>query len=104
FLDLRSGEQHQFVDHALAAELEVGTAVLAWLVPEAERSVPFYSVINVPDRGRIALLDLLDEEPSAAELGTWLRDLFAPPRLATTAGDALVSVERTYAVPDGVEA
>jgi hypothetical protein len=79
-------------------------AVLAWLVPEGERSAPFYSVITVPDRGRTDLLDLLDEAPSAAELGLWLRDLFAPPRLATTAGDVLVSIERTYLVPDGAAA
>ena len=103
-LDLRSGEQHRFVDHALADGLEIGAAVLAWLVPEGERSAPFYSVITVPDRVRADLLDLIDEAPSAAELGMWLRDLFAPPRLATTAGDALVSIERTYSVPAGAAA
>ncbi len=103
-LDLRSGEAHLFVDHRLAAGLEVGGAVLAWLVPEAERSAPFYGVISVPDRGRADLLDLLDEAPSAAELGRWLRGLFAPPQLATTAGDPLVSIERSYTVPDGAAA
>jgi hypothetical protein len=104
FLDLRSGERYRFVDHALADGLAIGASVLAWLVPEGERSAPFYSVISMPDRGRADLLDLLDEAPSAAELGLWLRDLFAPPRLATTAGDVLVSIEQTYLVPDGAAA
>jgi hypothetical protein len=103
-LDLRSGEQHRFVDHSLADGLEVGAAVLAWLVPEVERSAPFYGAITVPDRGRVDLLDLLDQAPSAAALSVWLRDLFAPPQLATTAGDALVSIERSYTVPDGAAA
>jgi len=103
-LDLHSGEQHRFVDSALADGLEIGAAVLAWLVPEGGRSAPFYGVISVPDHGRADLLDLLDEEPSAEDLGSWLREVFAPPRLATTAGDALVSIERTYAVPDGAAA
>ncbi len=103
-LDLRSGEQHGFVDHSLADGLEVGAAVLAWLVPEGERSAPFYGAITVPDRGRVDLLNLLDQAPSAAALSVWLRDLFAPPQLATTGGDALVSIERSYTVPDGAAA
>ncbi len=103
-LELRSGEQHRFVDQALVDGLEIGAAVLAWLVPEGGRSAPFYGVISVPDHGRADLLDLLDEEPSAEELGSWLREVFAPPRLATTAGDALVSIGRTYTVPDGAAA
>src|SRR5690606_31738370 len=52
----------------------------------------------------VDLLDLLDQAPSAAALSVWLRDLFAPPQLATTAGDALVSIERSYTVPDGAAA
>ncbi len=100
-LDLRTGEQHRFVDHQLAEKLGVGAAVLAWFVTQGELTAPFYGVVSVPDHARVGLLDLLDDAPSAGELGAWVRALSAPPRLATTAGDPLVSIQRTYTVPDG---
>jgi hypothetical protein len=114
-LDLRTGSRAGIVDRSLAGNLDVGDAVLAWFVPEGggvgpvaggdvpegERLVPFHSVVRLPDRARAALLDLLDTEPSAVVLGAWLRDLHAPPKLATTAGDPAVSIERTYRVASG---
>ncbi len=99
-LDLRSGERTTIVDHSLTGQLELGTAMLAWLVEEPEATVPFFGVVVVPDAHRQSLLDLLDEEPSAAQLAQWVRGLYAPPRLATTGGDPMVSIEQTYDVPD----
>lgn len=103
-LDLRTGERTVVTDGSLARNLPVGTAVLAWLTEEVDRTTPFHSVVRVPDQYRASLLELLDGRPSAWELAAWLRGLYAPPRLATTAGDALVSIARTYRVPDGAAA
>ena len=100
-LDLRTGERTTFVDHSIAGGLEVGTAMLAWLVDEPEGTVPSYGLIVVPDHRREDLLDLLDEEPTATELAHWYRSLSAPPQLATTAGDPMVFTTLTYEVADG---
>ena len=99
-LDLRTGERTTVVDHSLTGQLEIGTAVLAWLVEGPEATIPFYGGVVVPDAHRQHLLDLLDEEPPATQLARWVRDLHAPPRLATTDGDPMVSIERVYDVPD----
>ncbi|MFW5933617.1 MAG: SEC-C metal-binding domain-containing protein [Actinomycetota bacterium] len=100
-LDLRTGERTTFVDHSIASDVDPGTAILAWLVDEPGGTVPSYGLIVVPDHRREDVLDLLDEEPSATDLASWYRSLFAPPRLATTAGDPLVMTTLTYQVPDG---
>jgi hypothetical protein len=100
-LDLRSGERTTFVDHSVAADLDAGTAALAWLIPEPDGVAPSYGLIVVPDQRRRDLLDLLDEDPSAVELARWYRSLSAGPGVATTAGDAVVFVTRTYEVADG---
>ncbi|MEX1164419.1 MAG: SEC-C domain-containing protein [Nitriliruptor sp.] len=99
-LDLFDGERTTFADGSLAARLEVGDAVLAWLVTDEAGTAPFHSVVPVPDRARDSLLDLLDDDLSATVLARWLRDLHAPPRLATTAGDAWLDIRQVYAVGD----
>jgi hypothetical protein len=98
--DLRTLERTTFVDRSLASTLDVGDTVLAWLVEQGDRTVPFYGVVPVPDDNRAELLEVLGSELSATGLAAWLRDLHTPPELVTTGGDVLVSVERTYAVPD----
>lgn len=103
-LDLRSGERTAVIDHSLTGQLELGTAMLAWLVTGPRGTVPFYGAVVVPDAYRQSLLDLLDEEPTATQLGRWVRDLHAPPRLATTGGDPMVSIEQTFDVPDPASA
>ena len=100
-LDLRTGERTTFVDRAIAGDLDVGTAVLAWLVDEPHATVPSYGLIVVPDHRREDLLELFDEEPDAIELARWYRSLSAPPQLGTTAGDPLVFTTLTYQVGDG---
>jgi hypothetical protein len=100
-LNLRTGERHEIVDHSLTSAAEPGDAMLAWLVPGPDGTwTPFYGAVMVADVHREGLLDLLDEDPEATTLGTWVRDLHAPPRIATTDGDPLVSIEQTYEVDD----
>ena len=52
-LDLLDGERTTFADESLAARLEVGDAVLAWLVTDEAGTAPFHSVVPVPDRERV---------------------------------------------------
>lgn len=100
-LDLRSGDRFAIVDHSLSrAGLPVGSALLAWVVPEPEGYALSIGVVRVPDERRERLLDLLDQEPSARDLAAWYRSLSAPPHLATTAGDPLLFTTLVYAVED----
>ena len=103
-LDLRTGDRTTFVDHSIAGDLDPGTAMVAWLVDEPQGTVPSYGLIVVPDHRREDLLDLLDEQPTAADLADWYRSLSAPPQLGTTAGDPLVFTTLTYQVADGAAA
>ena len=99
-LDLSTGDRVTFVDRSLARDLTPGIAVLGWLVPEPDGLVPSYGVVRIPDNERLHLLELLDDHPTAFELALWYRSLFAPPRLATTAGDPMVLTTHVYEVPD----
>ena len=91
-LDLRSGERTTIVDRSLPGEMEPGTAMLAWVVEGPEAVTPFFGVVEVPDAHRQDLLDLLEQQPSATELGRWVRDLHSP-LPAITGGGLLASVD-----------
>ncbi len=100
FLDLTSGDRASFTDHSLARQLDEGTAVLAWLVPEPQGLKPSQGVVRIPEPQRSNALELLDEDPDAFELASWYAALYAPPRIATTAGDPLVTTTQIYRTAD----
>jgi hypothetical protein len=99
-LDLSTGDRVSFVDHQMAANLDVGAAFVAWIVPYPDGPAPNYGVISQPAGHRQGLLDLLDQDPTAGDLIAWYRSLMAPPRLSTTAGDPMEAITKVYAVPD----
>ncbi len=99
-LDLTTGERTEVVDRALRRQLQVGDAILAWLVPTPQGVVPSVGTLTIPDHQREGLLALLDGGPGLEELAGWYASLHAPPGLATTDGDPLELIRRSYRVPD----
>lgn len=99
-LDLRTGDRVAFVDHRMAANLDVGAAFVAWIVPYPDGPAPNYGVISLPIGHREHLLELLDDDPSADDLIAWYRSLTAPPRLSTTTGEPMEAITQVYAIPD----
>ncbi|MFU8839434.1 MAG: SEC-C metal-binding domain-containing protein [Nitriliruptoraceae bacterium] len=99
-LDLTTGERTEVVDRSLSRQLSVGDAILAWLVPTPRGIAPSVGTLTVPDHKREELLGLLDEGPGLEDLAHWYASMHAPPRLATTDGDPLELIRRTYRVPD----
>lgn len=99
-LDLRTGDRVSFVDHQMAANLDVGAAFVAWIVPYPDGPAPNYGVISLAAGHREGVLHLLDQGPTVDDLIAWYRSLTAPPRLATTAGDPMEIITKVYAVPD----
>ena len=99
-LDLTTGERETLADHSLSRSVSPDDAVLAWLVPTPEGPVGSGGVLRIPDQHRRHLLKLLDEGADAVDLGRWYASLGAPPRLATTEGDPLTFITRTYRVAD----
>lgn len=99
-LDLTSGERSTLADHSMSRSLTAGDAVLAWLVPTPEGLLSSGGVLRIPDQHRGHVRDLLDEGADAVDLARWYASLRASPRLATTEGDPLTFVTRTYRVAD----
>jgi tetratricopeptide (TPR) repeat protein len=99
-LDLTTGDRTEVVDRSLSRQLEVGDAILAWLVPTPQGIAPSVGTLRVPDHKCEELLALLDEAPGLEELASWYASMHAPPGLATTDGDPLELIRRTYRVPD----
>jgi hypothetical protein len=99
-LDLTTGDRTTVGDRSLSRSLEVGDAVLTWIVPTPEGPSPASGVVRVPDHRRSELLALLDTDPEAIELAGWYASLSAPPGLATTDGDPLVLTSLVYRSPD----
>lgn len=99
-LDLTTGDRTEVVDRSLSRQLEVGDAILAWLVPTPGGVAPSVGTLRVPDHKREELLGLLDEGPGVEELAHWYASMHAPPGLATTDGDPLELIRRTYRIGD----
>jgi hypothetical protein len=99
-LDLTTGERTTVGDRRLSRSLQVGDAVLAWIVPTPQGPSPAAGVVHIPDHRRSELLHLLDTDPDATVLAGWYASLSAPPGLATTDGDPLVLTTLTYRCAD----
>lgn len=99
-LDLTTGDRTEVADRRLSRQLQVGTAILAWLVPTPQGVAPSVGTLTVPDHKREELLGLLDAGPGLEELAHWYASMHAPPSMATTDGDPLELIRRTYRVPD----
>ena len=99
-LDLTSGDRTEVVDRSLSRELEVGDAVLAWLVPTPEGVVPSVGICRIPDPERERVLALLDEGGGAEPLARGYASLSAPPSLVTMDGEPTELIRRVYRVDD----
>ncbi len=99
-LDLASGERTRLHDISLSRQLEVGRAILLWIVPTPTGPAPSGGGVNVPDHRRVEVLDLLAEHPDGPTLASWYASLSAPPQVRTTEGDPLLFTTMTYRVAD----
>ena len=99
-LDLTRGERTTVADHSVSRQVGVGDALLCWLLPMPEGTMLAGGVLRIPEHHRAHVLDLLEADADAIALARWYASLHAPPRLATTEGDPLTYVTRTYRVTE----
>ena len=97
--DLRTGEQLTVRERTFSVGAAASELVCARAVPDGETNQFVGSVFGVRPGSERALLDLLDHgEP--LDIAEWVRDLYAPPRLATREGEPMVLCELSFSVPD----
>ncbi len=89
--DTSTGEVIEVYDVIGAGTIRKGSLVLSRVVPAfgADRIVG--TPIMIDPRNRDSLLELLDDSPDAADFAAWYGFVAAPPRIATTEGQEMVS-------------
>jgi hypothetical protein len=96
----RTGEQLLVTERTASHELTVGTFVLARVVPADALHVIVGSPLLISLAQRASLIDLLDHDPTPADLAEWLGLALGPPTLQNREGEELTMCSVTYRVPD----
>jgi len=98
--DVRTGDTHQVRERTASRQLESGQLICARVVPAWDTMQIFGGIEPVGLNERDELIKLLDGEPDAIDLITFLTRRFAPPAIQKTEGEPLVLCEATLRTDD----
>ncbi len=99
--DVRTGDVLDVDERLGSHDLAVGRYVLARPLPTGSGALQFFGGITfVPDSMLDRFIELLDDEPTPAQLLLLVAESEAPPRLSNRDGDPTVFCETTWTVPD----
>jgi tetratricopeptide (TPR) repeat protein len=98
--DVRTGDVHQVRERTASRQLRTGGLICARVVPAGDTMQIFGGIEPVALHERDELIALLDSEPDAVGLVSFLTRRFAPPALQNTEGDPLVLCEATLQTSD----
>jgi hypothetical protein len=88
--DTRTGDQVVVTEHTASQTLRQGQYLLARIVAAGSQYQIIGLPLNVELRHRESLMALLDSEPGAAALASWVGAAFAPPRLTNREGEETI--------------
>jgi hypothetical protein len=99
--DVRTGDVIEVQERLGTHDLEVGWYLLARPLPTGTGANQFFGGITiVPDSMLHRFLELLDDEPTPAQLLLLVAEAEAPPTFSNRDGHATVFCETTWTVPD----